>query len=224
MGKSDKKLLVLPHCPSSTACCQQGDMGSDVMGLLSNPLPWAGQSCSVSPAERCWGKCAMRGSVLDTEKVQGRGMVSGTVWWGPSSWVLHTAWTEGLSHRDKPWGKYRCVCQERWGAMKKAKHHKKCCAKRNPGSIQCRWTKSLWLQWGEDFTQGLRGATRNYRDNSGQTEMESPAQGCQLRAFTDGHDRCHNHLVILYFVAPVIIWKSMHWHVKKKNMLNGTLE
>lgn len=156
------------------------------------------------------GKMCHEGLCHCHRKTAGRGMVSGTVWWGPSSWVLHTAWTEGLSHRDKPRGKYRCVCRERWGAMKKAKHHKKCCAKRNLSSIQCCWPK--WLQWGEDFTQGLRGTTRNYQDNSGQTEMESPAQGCrnsasscQLRAFTDGHDRCHNRLVILYFVAPVII-------------------
>lgn len=70
MGKSDKELLELPHCPSSTACYQWGDVGSHVMGLLSNPLSWAGQSFSVSPAERCWAKCAMRGSVIATEKLQ----------------------------------------------------------------------------------------------------------------------------------------------------------
>lgn len=95
---------------------------------------------------------------------------------------------------------------------KKAKCQKKCSAKWNPSSVERQWPRSHWLQWDEDLTQGLRGAAQNYQDNSEQAEMERSAQGhsnlassCQLRPFSNGHDKCHNLLVIMCFVSPVII-------------------
>lgn len=105
---------------------------------------------------------------------------------------------------------------------KKAKCQKKYYAKWNPRSGQCQCPRSHWLQQDEDFTQALRGAAWNYQDNSEQAETErsalgcsNPASSCQLRAFSNGHDGCHNLLVIVYLVSSVIIYKSVYWHVKK---------